>query len=43
MLQQMLPRPKKRRTVKVPEAKRILVDEELKRMVDQDETVTEAL
>jgi ATP-dependent HslUV protease ATP-binding subunit HslU len=43
MLQQMLPRPKKRRTVKVPEAKRILVDEELKRMVDQDETVNEAL
>jgi ATP-dependent HslUV protease ATP-binding subunit HslU len=43
MLQQMMPRPKKRRTVKVPEAKRILTDEELKRMVDQDETVNEAL
>ncbi|MGH7559560.1 MAG: ATP-dependent protease ATPase subunit HslU [Gemmatimonadales bacterium] len=43
MLQQMMPRPKKRRTVKVPEAKRILIDEELKRMVDQDETVNEAL
>jgi ATP-dependent HslUV protease ATP-binding subunit HslU len=43
MLQQMMPRAKKRRTVKVPEAKRILTDEELKRMVDQDETVNEAL
>jgi len=43
MLQQMLPRPKKRRTVKVPEARRLLIDEELKRMVDQDETINEAL
>ena len=43
MLQQMMPRPKKRRTVKVPEAKRLLIDEELKRLVDQDETVNEAL
>ena len=43
LLQQMMPRQKKRRTVKVPEAKRILIDEELKRLVDQDETVNEAL
>ncbi|HET9274838.1 MAG TPA: ATP-dependent protease ATPase subunit HslU [Gemmatimonadales bacterium] len=43
LLQQMMPRQKKRRTVKVPEAKRILIDEELKRLVDQDDTVNEAL
>ncbi len=43
LLQQMMPKPKKRRTVKVPEARRILIDEELKRLVDQDETVNEAL
>ena len=42
-LQQMLPRGKKRRTVRVPEARRILVDEELKRMVDHDDVVNEAL
>jgi ATP-dependent HslUV protease ATP-binding subunit HslU len=42
-LQQMLPRGKKRRTVRVPEARRILVDEELKRMVDHEDVVNEAL
>jgi ATP-dependent HslUV protease ATP-binding subunit HslU len=42
-LQQMLPRGKKRRTVLVPLARRILVDEELKRMVDHDDVVNEAL
>jgi len=42
-LQQMLPKGKKRRTVRVPEARRILVDEELKRMVDHDDVVNEAL
>ena len=42
-LQQMLPRGKKRRTVRVPDARRILVDEELKRMVDMDDVVNEAL
>ncbi|HEV8150833.1 MAG TPA: ATP-dependent protease ATPase subunit HslU [Gemmatimonadales bacterium] len=42
-LQQMLPKQKKRRTVRVPEARRILVDEELKRMVDHDDVVNEAL
>ncbi|MBM4188975.1 MAG: ATP-dependent protease ATPase subunit HslU [Gemmatimonadetes bacterium] len=41
--QEMLPKRKKRRTVKVPEARRILVDDELRRMVDQDDTVNEAL
>lgn len=42
-LQQMMPRPKKRRLVRVSEARRLLVDEELKRMVDQDDVVNEAL
>jgi len=43
MLQEMLPKRTKRRTVKVPEARRILVDEELKRLVDMDDVVNEAL
>ncbi|HZM97521.1 MAG TPA: ATP-dependent protease ATPase subunit HslU [Vicinamibacterales bacterium] len=42
-LQNMLPKGKKRRTVRVQEARRLLVDEELKRMVDMDDTVNEAL
>lgn len=43
MLQEMLPKRKKRRRVRVPEARRILVDEELKRLVDIDDVVNEAL
>src|SRR5881394_1002820 len=43
MLQEMLPKRKKRRTVKVPEARRILVDEELKKLIDMDDVVNEAL
>jgi ATP-dependent HslUV protease ATP-binding subunit HslU len=43
MMQDMLPRRKKRRTVRVPEARRILVDEELKKLVDMDDVVNEAL
>ena len=43
MLQDMLPRRKKRRTVKVPEARRVLVDEELKKLVDMDDVVNEAM
>jgi ATP-dependent HslUV protease ATP-binding subunit HslU len=43
MLQDMLPRRKKRRTVRVSEARRILVQEELDRLVDMDEVVAEAL
>ncbi|HEU4697782.1 MAG TPA: ATP-dependent protease ATPase subunit HslU [Gemmatimonadales bacterium] len=43
MLQEMLPKRKKRRTVKVPEARRLLVDEELKKLVDMDDVVNEAL
>ena len=42
-LQEMMPKRKKRRTVKVPEARRILIDEELRRMVDMDDVVNEAL
>ena len=43
MLQDMLPRRKKRRTVRVPEARRVLIDEELKKLVDMDDVVNEAL
>ncbi|MEO8225903.1 MAG: ATP-dependent protease ATPase subunit HslU [Gemmatimonadota bacterium] len=43
MLQEMMPKRKKRRTVKVPEARRVLVDEELKKLVDMDDVVNEAL
>jgi ATP-dependent HslUV protease ATP-binding subunit HslU len=43
MFQEMLPKRKKRRTVRVAEARRILIDEELKRLVDQDDVVNEAL
>ena len=42
-IQEMMPKRKKRRTVKVPEARRILVDEELRRLVDMDDVVNEAL
>jgi ATP-dependent HslUV protease ATP-binding subunit HslU len=42
-LQEMMPKRRKRRTVKVPEARRILVDEELRRLVDMDDVVNEAL
>ena len=43
MLQEMLPKKKKRRTVHLHEARRILVDEELKKLVDMDDVVSEAL
>ncbi|HEX2450286.1 MAG TPA: ATP-dependent protease ATPase subunit HslU [Gemmatimonadales bacterium] len=43
MLQDVLGRRKKRRTMKVPEARRILVDEELKKLVDMDDVVNESL
>jgi ATP-dependent HslUV protease ATP-binding subunit HslU len=42
-LQEMLPKRKKRRTVKVPDARRIILDEELRRMVDMDDVVNESL
>ena len=43
MLQDMLPKRSKRRTVTIAEARRILVQEELDRLVDMDEVVNEAL
>jgi ATP-dependent HslUV protease ATP-binding subunit HslU len=43
MLQEMLPKKKKRRTVHLHEARRILIDEELKKLVDMDDVVNEAL
>jgi ATP-dependent HslUV protease ATP-binding subunit HslU len=43
MMQEMLPKRKKRRLVRVPEARRILIEEELKKLVDMDDVVNEAL
>ncbi len=39
----MLPKKKKRRTVKVSEARRILLDEELDKLIDLDDVTTDAL
>ena len=43
MLQDMLPKRKKRRTVSVAEARRILMQEELDKLVDMEDVVNEAL
>jgi ATP-dependent HslUV protease ATP-binding subunit HslU len=43
MIQELMPKKKKRRTVHLHEARRILVDEELKKLVDMDDVVNEAL
>jgi ATP-dependent HslUV protease ATP-binding subunit HslU len=43
MLQDMLPKRTKRRTVTVSEARRVLLQDELERLVDMDEVVNEAL
>jgi ATP-dependent HslUV protease ATP-binding subunit HslU len=43
MLQELLPKRKKRRKVHLHEARRILIDEELKKLVDMDDVVNEAL
>jgi len=43
MLQDMLPKRSKRRVVRVTDARRILVDEELRKLVDMDDVVNEAL
>lgn len=43
MLQDMLPKRTKRRTVSVSEARRILLQDELEKLVDMDEVVNEAL
>lgn len=43
ILQEIMPKRKKRRRVRIPEARRVLTDEELRRMVDMDDVVNEAL
>ena len=43
MLQDMLPKKTKKRTVSLAEARRILVQDELDRLVDMDEVINEAL
>ncbi len=43
MLQDMLPKKTRRRTVSITEARRILVQDELDKLVDMDEVVNEAL
>ncbi len=43
MLQEMLPKKTKQRTVSVAEARRILLQDELDKLVDMDEVVNEAL
>jgi ATP-dependent HslUV protease ATP-binding subunit HslU len=43
MLQEMLPKKKKRRVVRMSEARRILLDEELRKLVDMDDVVSDAL
>jgi ATP-dependent HslUV protease ATP-binding subunit HslU len=43
MLQDMLPRRQKRRTVSISEARRVLVQDEMDRLIDMDEVVNEAL
>ncbi len=42
-LQEVIPKKKKRRSVHLHEARRILIDEELKKLVDMDDVVNEAL
>jgi len=43
MLQEMMPKKTKRRTVTIAEARRILVQDELDRLVDMDEVINEAM
>lgn len=43
MLQDILPKKSKRRQMKVSEARRVLLDEELKKLVDMDDVINEAL
>ena len=43
MLEEMLPKQKKRRQVTVSEARRILLQEELSKLIDMDEVVNEAV
>lgn len=43
MLRDMMPKRTRKRTVKIPEARRIVMDEELEKLIDHDELVTDAL
>src|SRR5690242_21815490 len=43
MLQDMMPKRKKKRTVKVSEARRILLDQELEKLVDMEDVTADAL
>ena len=43
MLQDMLPKRTKKRVVRISEARRILIDEELRKLVDMDDVVNESL
>ena len=43
MLQDMLPKKKKKRSVKVSEARRILISEELDRLIDHEDVTSDAL
>ena len=43
MLSEMMPKKKKKRTVKVAEARRILLDEEFEKLINFDDVVTDAL
>jgi ATP-dependent HslUV protease ATP-binding subunit HslU len=43
MLQDMLPKKKKNRTVKVSEARRILLEQELEKLIDSDDLTADAL
>ena len=43
MLKGMMPKRTKKRSVKIPEARRILMDEELNKLIDNDDVTTDAL
>ncbi len=43
MLQEMMPKRTKKRTVKVAEARRILMDQELEKLIDSEDVTTDAL
>ncbi len=43
MLKEMMPKRKKKRTVKVPEARRILLDEELDKLIDLEDVSADAV
>jgi ATP-dependent HslUV protease ATP-binding subunit HslU len=43
MLQDMLPKRKKKRTVKVSEARRILLEQEFEKLIDQEDVTSDAL